>query len=79
MYGSLEQLLWEHRGLSVFLRLRAAAGAGPGLQQLLGVGAWVVVIPGMWSQLENKYKNKTQGVLDIFTVKSRDITYSYFI
>ena len=32
----------------------------------------------MWSQLDNKYKNQTQGILNIFTVNSRDITYSLF-
>ena len=37
----------------------------------------MAVIPGMWSQLGNKYKNKTQGVVNIFTVNSRDITYSF--
>ena len=32
----------------------------------------------MSSQLVNKYKNKTQGVLNIFTVNGRDIAYSLF-
>ena len=27
-------------------------------------------------QLENKYKNQTQSIVNIFTVKCRDITYS---
>ena len=40
------------------------------------VEARVAVIPGMWSQLENKYKNQPQGVVNMIAVNGRDITYS---
>ena len=30
----------------------------------------------MWSQLENIYKYQKQSIVNIFTVKSRDTTYS---
>ena len=29
------------------------------------VGAWVAMVTGMWSQLENKYKYQTQSVVGI--------------